>query len=81
MHLNAVCTHTSPVVVNPVEGGGWRGHCLRCGQLGPVGSDSAEALERLRRDQSAQYPGQYPGRRRPRSGSQPPPPGSAAGGS
>jgi hypothetical protein len=56
MHANMVCKHRSPVVVNPVEGGGWRGHCLRCGQLGPVGSDSVEARARLQSSQSSELP-------------------------
>jgi len=31
-----MCKHVSPVVVNTVEGGGHRAHCLSCGALGPV---------------------------------------------
>lgn len=42
------CTHVSPVMVNAVEGGGWRAHCLGCGLVGPVGADSTEALHSLR---------------------------------
>lgn len=30
------CKHVSPVMVNAVEGGGRRAHCLRCGAIGPV---------------------------------------------
>ena len=30
------CKHVSPVMVNAVEGGGHRAHCLRCGAIGPV---------------------------------------------
>lgn len=48
MAKDAACNHTSTVVANPVEGGGWRAHCLVCGRLGSVGRDSAEAPELIR---------------------------------
>lgn len=56
MYTSMVCKHRSPIVVNPVEGGGRRGHCLCCGQLGPVGSDRVEALDRLQSSQSSELP-------------------------
>jgi hypothetical protein len=34
--LRSACKHISPVVVNAVEGGGHRAHCLVCGMVGPV---------------------------------------------
>jgi hypothetical protein len=34
--LRSTCKHVSPVVVNAVEGGGHRAHCLACGMVGPV---------------------------------------------
>lgn len=55
---DAACTHVSPVVVNPVGGGGWKAHCLGCGRLGPVSADSVEALHALqgvREDHEVQY--------------------------
>lgn len=52
MRRDMVCTHTSPVVVNPVEGSGWRAHCLYCGMLGQVGTNSVEALDLLQHEQA-----------------------------
>lgn len=47
MHRDEVCSHASPVVVSPVEEGGWLARCLRCGTLGRVGNNSIEALDLL----------------------------------
>lgn len=49
-----MCNHLSPVVVNSVEGGGRRAHCLACGIIGPVCSNSSEALEAVRQIQPSQ---------------------------
>lgn len=56
MRRETLCNHVSPVVVNPVEGGGWRGHCLCCGKLGPVGANSVEALDLIQRSQETHHP-------------------------
>lgn len=53
MSQDTMCSHEFPVVVNPVEGGGWRAHCLSCGLLGPVGTDSVEALDSIQRGEGA----------------------------
>lgn len=41
MSRDSRCDHVYPVVVDPVEGGGWRAHCLLCGTAGPVGAGSS----------------------------------------
>lgn len=51
MSRDEACRHTSPVVINAVEGGGWWAHCLRCGLLGPVSADSVEALDSIQRSE------------------------------
>lgn len=57
MAKDTACNHASTVVANPVEGGGWRAHCLACGLVGSVGRDSAEALELIRdRDNTDLHP-------------------------
>lgn len=57
MAKDAACNHASTVVANPIEGGGWRAHCLVCGLVGSVGRDSAEALELIRdRDDTDLHP-------------------------
>jgi hypothetical protein len=43
--VRSACKHASPVVVNAVEGGGHRAHCLACGMVGPV----RETIEAARR--------------------------------
>ena len=43
------CKHSSPVVVERVEGGGRVARCLACGHVGPVvGAAAEEALRGLR---------------------------------
>ncbi len=51
MSRDEVCKHLSPVVVNTVEGGGWRAHCLRCGLLGTVEAHSVGALNSIQRSE------------------------------
>lgn len=51
MSRDEVCKHLSPVVVNAVEGGGWRAHCLRCGLLGTVEAHSVGALNSIQRSE------------------------------
>lgn len=51
MFRDEVCRHVSPVVVNAVEGGGWRAHCLRCGMLGSVEANSVSALDSIQRSE------------------------------
>ena len=41
------CKHVSPVVVNAVEGGGRRAHCLRCGAIGPVRETTEAARQAI----------------------------------
>ncbi len=43
--VRSTCKHASPVVVNAVEGGGHRAHCLACGMVGPV-RETTEAARR-----------------------------------
>ncbi len=43
--LRSACEHASPIVVNAVEGGGHRAHCLACGMVGPV-RETTEAARR-----------------------------------
>lgn len=52
-----LCTHVSPVVVNPVEGGGYRAHCLACGLIGPVEVSSSGAFEKIRKTGDSRWRG------------------------
>lgn len=42
------CTHRGPLVVNAVEGGGKRAHCLICSQIGPERGHTQQAIQALR---------------------------------
>lgn len=42
------CTHRGPLVVNAVEGGGKRAHCLVCSRVGPEREQALQAIEALR---------------------------------
>ena len=42
------CRHSSPVVVDEIEGGKKSARCLVCGERGPVREGSEEALRALR---------------------------------
>ena len=61
MIKHGACNHASTVVATPVEGGGWRAHCLICGLIGAVGRDSREALELIKNRENADL---HPARRR-----------------
>ncbi len=45
--VRSACKHVSPVVVNAVEGGGHRAHCLACGMVGPVRETIEAALRAI----------------------------------
>lgn len=42
------CVHRGPLVVNAVEGGGKRAHCLVCSQVGPESESTQQAIQALR---------------------------------
>lgn len=48
MQRTETCTHRGPLVVNAVEGGGKRAHCLMCSQIGPERDYTRQAIEALR---------------------------------
>lgn len=45
---NETCSHRGPLVVNAVEGGGKRAHCLMCSEVGPEREQTQQAIESLR---------------------------------
>ena len=45
--VRSACKHASPVVVNAVEGGGHRAHCLACGMVGPVRETTEAAWQAI----------------------------------